>query len=431
MRDPFLMLVFFGLVVYSFRHHHVPVLMWAWFSLMNPHRLTWGFAYNFQFAQFTAILVLIILLVTKQKWPYPRNSLGILLLVWYGWMCVTSLASFNDPAAVYEYWIKVTKIFALLFITAMMLRGRDHIMALVWVMAMSLGFYGFKGGLHTAGGGSMVHGPMGSFIETSNHLAVALIMTIPLLFFLAHEQQRRWLRLGLYGVMALSTLAAFGTTSRGAFLGILGMSLFLGLKSKHRVLTILLGGGVLLLLIAFMPDSWSNRMDGISTHEDHSAQSRLYTWQMIINLANHHPITGGGFTITENPATWYKYAVTEWLRPYSPHSIYFQVLSEHGYVGLTIFLSIWALTWRRCSAIIKSANTPETAWAGNLARMIQPAILGYLISGAFVNLAHFDLPFYFVLVVMLLDLHLHPIRNRFDLSQKAAPAGQPNPQRTT
>lgn len=406
MRDIALMIVFVAAIAYSFRKHHVAVLVWAWFSLMSPHRMTYGFAYNFQFAQLTAIAVFVIFLMAKDKFPYPRNRLGILLLVWYAWMCLTSLTSFNDSSAVFDYWVKVTKVFALLFITAMMLRGRNHIMALTWVIGLSLGFYGFKAGLHTAQGGTVVEGPPGSFIEVSNHLGVALVIVIPLLYFLAHEQPRRWVRLGLYGVMAWSALATFGTGSRGAFLGLLGMAMFLGLKSKHRLLTIFFGGTVLLVLVGFMPESWTERMEGISTHEDHSAQSRLYTWQMILNLAAHHPITGGGFVVTENPATWYTYAVTPWLKPYSPHSIYFQVLSEHGYVGLMIFLSIWWTAWRTCSTIIQRATTPETAWAGNLARMIQPSIIGYLVAGAFVNLAHYDLPFYILLLVVLCDLEV-------------------------
>lgn len=428
MRDIALVLVFTAGVLYAFRKHHVAVLIWAWFSLMNPHRLTYGFAYDLPFAQISAIVILVILLVSKDRSPFPRNGLAAMLLIWFGWMCITSLASFNDGATVIEQLVKVAKIYVMLFITAMMLRGRDQIMQLVWVMVVSLGFWGLKGGLHTARGGHMVSGPPGSFIETSNHLAIALVMTIPLLYFLAHEQQKTWVRYALYGVMAASVLAVFGTTSRGAFLGVLGMAVFLGLKSRHRVLTIVFGGAILIGLIGFMPDSWTDRMHGISTHEDHSAQSRLYTWQMILNLAAHNPITGGGFLVTENPNTWQTYATTEWLRAYSPHSIYFQVLAEHGFVGLTIYLSIWVMAWRRCSLIIKRSTEPDMVWAGNLARMIQPSLIGFLIGGAFVNLAHYDLPLYFVLLVVLCEVELK--RQKLGATPQPALHGQVGSQAT-
>lgn len=423
MRDIALVLLVTAIGLYAFRKNHLAVLLWAWLSLMNPHRLTFGFAYDLPFAQISAGLVILIFLVSKEKQPFPRDNLAWLLLVWYLWMGVTSLVSFNTPSEVFDYWIKVTKIYAMLFVTLMMLRGRQHIMLLIWVIVLSLGFYGLKGGVHVARGGSMVQGPSGTFIEVSNHLAAALVITVPLMYFLAHEQRSKWVRWGLYGLMAMTVLAVFGTGSRGAFLGVLGMAAFLGLKSRHRVLTIVVGGAVLFGLIAFMPEHWADRMSGISTHEDHSAQSRLYTWQMIWNLALHNPITGGGFVVTENPATWYKYAVTEWLRPYSPHSVYFQVLAEHGFVGIALYLSIWITGWRKCTSLIKRAITPETAWIGHLARMIQPSIIGFLVAGAFVNLAHFDLSLYILLLVVLCDTEL----KQRERAAAAAPATMPSP----
>lgn len=404
LRDIALTLLIVGIGLYAFRKHHLAVLLWAWLSLMYPQRMSWGFAYDLPFAQMAAILVFVIFVVSKERQPFPRDTLAKLMVAWYLWMCVTSLVTFNVPADVFDYWTKVTKIYVMLFITLMMLHGRQHIMLLVWVIVLSLGFYGLKGGVHMATGGSAVHGPPGSFIEVSNHLAVALVITLPLMYFLAHEQGNKWLRWGLYVVMAATVLAAFGTGSRGAFLGVLAAGAFLGLKSKHRLLTIIGGGAVLIGLIAFMPEQWVERMSGISTHEDHSAQSRLYTWRMIWNLALHNPLTGGGFLVTENPATWHRYAVTAWLLPYSPHSIYFQVLSEHGFVGLGLYLSIWIAAWRRCSFLIKRAVSPETAWIGHLARMIQPSIIGFLVGGAFVNLAHFDLPLYIVSLVILCEV---------------------------
>lgn len=406
LRDIALTLLVVGIGLYAFRKHHLAVLLWAWLSLMYPQRMTFGFAYDLPFAQMAAILVFVIFVVSKERQPYPRDNLAWLLVAWYLWMCLTSLVSFNVPADVFDYWTKVTKIYLMLFITLMMLRGREHIMLLVWVIVLSLGFYGLKGGVHMATGGSAVHGPPGSFIEVSNHLAVALVITVPLMYFLAHEQANKWLRWGLYGLMAATVLAIFGTGSRGAFLGVLAAGVFLGLKSRHRVLTIVVGGAVLIGLIAFMPEHWAERMSGITTHEDHSAQSRLYTWRMIWNLALHNPLTGGGFLVTENPVTWYRYAVTEWLKPYSPHSIYFQVLAEHGFVGLGLYLSIWIGAWRRCSSMVKRAVTAETAWIGHLARMIQPSIIGFLVAGAFVNLAHFDLPLYIVTLIILCEAEL-------------------------
>ena len=40
-------------------------LSWAWFGLMNPHRLTWGFAYSLPFAQMIVGATLVGMLFSK------------------------------------------------------------------------------------------------------------------------------------------------------------------------------------------------------------------------------------------------------------------------------------------------------------------------------------------------------------------------------
>jgi probable O-glycosylation ligase (exosortase A-associated) len=406
MRDLALVLVVAGLVVYSFRRPWVLALLWAWLSLMNPHRLTFGFAYSLPIAQAVAGLMLLQFLVPKNRHGYPASSTAWLLIAFYIWTCVTSLASFNSPDLVLEGWVKVTKIQLLLFMSMMMLRGRKHIDALVWVIVISIGFYGIKGGLHTLrrGGATMVMGPPGSFIEGTNHIALAMVMVVPLMYYLLQNQHQRWIRVGLWSAMGLTTLAVLGTASRGALLATLVMAALLGLKSTHKLTTVVLICSGLALMLSFMPDHWVDKMGTIATHEDHSAQSRLYTWRMIWNLALHHPITGGGFLVTENPATWHAYAVTEWAKAYSPHSLYFQALAEHGFVGLLLYVGIGISAWRRCSKVIREAVVPQTLWAAQLCRMCQASIMGFAVGGTFVNLVNFDLPYYFVALAVLADL---------------------------
>lgn len=420
MRDLLVTAIVVTLLLASFRRHYLAPLTWAWLGLMNPHRLTYGWAYSLPFAQMAAIVMLLILVVSRDRKPYPRTSTAMLMVVFYAWTCVTSLTSFNDPSTVMEGWVKFTKVQLMVFLTMMMLRDRKHIDALVWVLVISLGFYGVKGGIHTIlkGGRSMVMGPPGSFIEGTNHIALAMMMVVPLIYYLTQQVQHRWARRGLWLMMGLTMLSVLGTASRGALLAILTMSTLLGLKSRRKVVTmsVLIIGLTLMLL--FMPEQWANKMGTISTHEDHSAQSRLYTWQMIWNLALHNPVTGGGFMVTENPLTWQTYAVTEYLRAYSPHSLYFQALAEHGFVGLALYVGLGISAWRTCSRIVRQANTPELQWANLLARMVQASIAGFAVGGAFVNLVNFDLPYYVVAVAVLTDVAVR--EHRAGATQQAA-----------
>ena len=87
----------------------------------------------------------------------------------------------------------------MLFVTMMLVRGREQIATLVWVVILSVGFYGVKGGLFTivTGGSSRVWGPANSLLEGNNELGVALILVMPFMYFLYQTTVSRWIRRGL------------------------------------------------------------------------------------------------------------------------------------------------------------------------------------------------------------------------------------------
>jgi probable O-glycosylation ligase (exosortase A-associated) len=133
--------------------------------------------------------------------------------------------------------------------------------------------------------------------------------------------------------------------------------------------------------------------------EDASAMGRINAWWMAWNLAKAHPLFGGGFEIYDAP-TFARYA-PEPGNIHAAHSIYFQVLGEHGFVGLFLFLAIWWFTWRTANWIRKH-TTPqgENRWAYHLAAMSQVGLVGYFVGGAFLSLAYFDLPYYIMVMLV-------------------------------
>jgi probable O-glycosylation ligase (exosortase A-associated) len=82
------------------------------------------------------------------------------------------------------------------------------------------------------------------------------------------------------------------------------------------------------------------------------------------------------------------------------HSIYFQVLGHHGFVGLSLFLGIWISTiWMTSKIRKESRGVPQAQWCFDLASMCQVALVGYAVGGAFLSLAYFDLPYNIVVAV--------------------------------
>ena len=412
MRDLLITAIVLGVLPFIFRHAWIGVLMWTWLSIMNPHKLAFGFAHDAPFAAIVAAVTLIALVTGRDKVSLPHNGAVSALLLLLLWMGVTTIFAI-DPGESVNQLEKVLKIQLMALVTMAVLHERKHIQLFVWVNAMSIGFYGLKGGLFTlrSGGGERVWGPPGGFIEGNNELGLAMLMVIPLLFYLYFTTEHKWVRRGLLLTILMSAVAVLGTQSRGAFLAILAMGGMLWLRSPMNKLTsgmaILLVGG---LLFTFMPNSWHERMGTIRTYqEDSSAMGRINAWETALNIANHRP-TGAGFD-AYTPFVFAMYApnpaeqrAADPLHARASHSIYFQILGEHGWIGLSLFLCIWWLTWRTAGNLRKSTkNEPELRWVYLLAGMSQVALVGYAVGGAFLSLAYFDLPYNLMVVILVMQ----------------------------
>lgn len=394
MRDLILATFLLGALPFVLWRPVLGVFLWVWVSVMSPHRLTYGFAYDFGFAQLIAIATLLGMIFSRQPKRLVVTPVTATLFAMLVWMSVTTLFAL-DSAAALPMWERVMKIQIMIFVTLALLHTKQHVHVLMWIVAGSVAFYAVKGGLFTLRGGGehLVWGPLGSFIEDNNSLALATVMTIPLLRYLQLQATHRWVRYALLAAMLLSGLSALGSHSRGALLAIGAMLAILCLKSRTRVLTTL---GLLLLIpvaIGFMPEKWEERMLSIQSYEeDSSAMGRINAWTMAFNLARERPLTGGGFEIY-NQDVFARYAPNP-TDLHSAHSIYFQMLGEHGFVGLSLFLLLWLLVWRDASWIDRHARRREGwQWASDLARMVQVSLVGYAVGGAFLNLAYYDVPY--------------------------------------
>lgn len=401
MRDLFVTAVIFGLIPFIFKRPWAGILLWSWLGYMNPHRLAWGFAFDFPFAMIVGIVTITSFFFSKEKKEMVWTRETIVLLVFIGWMLFTTFFAFF-PDHAWLQWNKVWKIQMMIFLTVLIIRERLHLHWLIWVIALSLGFYGVKGGIFTIvnGGAYRVQGPAGTFIGGNNEMALALVMVIPLIRYLHLQETRAWIKLGLASAMVLTGVAAIGSQSRGGLVAIVAMGLFLWLKSRKKIVTAIYMATAVGIMAAVMPQAWYDRMNTIQTYQaDQSAMGRINAWHTAFNVAKDR-ITGGGFEM------WFPPVFREYAPdPYNArdvHSIYFEIMGEHGFIGFGLFVLLGLMAWMRARQIIKhSKNDPRTKWAADLAAMIQVSLVGYAAGGAFLGLAYFDLPYHLMIVLIL------------------------------
>jgi len=407
MRDILITLIVFAGAFAALKQPWIGVILWTWLSIMNPHRYAFGFAYDAPLAAIAFGATILGLVMTKERDSPFKGAAVVFFVVFMVWISLSTVFGL-DPEEDYWQWSKVMKVDGMILVALMLLHSKKHILALTWISAGSLALLGAKGGLFTltTGGNFRVWGPPGSFIEDNNEFALSLVMAIPLLRFLQLQLTNRWGRHAMSVTMLLCAVASLGSYSRGALLAMGAMLLFLWWNGKNKLVI----GSLLLLavplLVAFMPDAWMGRMSTMGEYqEDESSMGRISAWWNAWNIAFHYPL-GVGFNAAR-PELFSRFS------PYpdmvhAAHSIYFQVLGNHGFVGLFLFLSIWILTWRSAGWLrTRCTKIPEATWCADMGAMCQVCLLGYAVGGAFLSLAYFDLPYNVMVMVIVTRVWVH------------------------
>lgn len=401
MRDLLVAFIVFGSLPFILKRPFLGILLLAGLGYMNPHRLCYGFMVSMPAVQIVAIATLVGMLISREAKRIVWSREIVLLVIFVAWMGLTTTQAFYFDRAIVQYE-KVFKIQILTFMTLLMLTSQRRVHIFIWVIVVSLGFYGVKGGIFTIlhGGVHRVQGPYGTFIGGNNEMALALVMTIPLMRYLHLQEKNHLVKLGLAAAMLLTVIATVGSQSRGALVALAVTGTIFWLKSRKKFATAVFIALAVTSAATLMPSAWFERMDTIQTYEqDSSAQGRINAWWTAFNLANDR-VTGGGFE-TWLPPVFAKYAPNprDWR---DVHSIYFEVLGEHGWVGLSMFVGLLGLTWMKCSATIRLAKRHASlTWGRDLAAMIQVSVVGYMSAGAFLGLAYFDYIYHLIAVAVV------------------------------
>ncbi len=408
MRDIVLTLVILGLLPVCFTRPWVGILVWSWIGYMNPHLLTWGFAQQLPFALVVALVTLAGLLASKDRQRIPRDTETVLLvLLWAVFALSTLFAQYPAPAR--DQLVKVSKMLLMSFATLMVINEPRKLRALLFVIAFSIGFFGLKGGVWAllTGGQFMVLGPPGgSFISSNTGIGLGLNMVLPFLFYLRRDERRPWLRHLLLAMFCFSIVGILVTYSRGALLGLAAVLAVLFLRSRTKIVAVTLLGASLAFGVWFLPQRWHERMETITTYEEEaelSALRRLDSWRVAVGLMTESPLIGAGF----RPFSRENYQRLAPARPWpivdhDAHSIYFQVVAEHGLLGIGLYLAIIVSALLSLQRLIWRSRDPDTVWIRHVALMVQASLIAYLVNGAFFSVSYFDLFYHLVVVTILL-----------------------------
>src|SRR5438874_8653666 len=139
MRDIALLVIVVGLLPICFRRPWIGVLVYMWLSFMNPHRLTYGFAYTVPWAFAVAIVTLAGLIATQDRKRIPLNAPMVFMMGCALFFTFTTFfAEAQEPA--WFAWDRFAKIILMSAAVPVVIYGRDRITLTIIVAALSIGF---------------------------------------------------------------------------------------------------------------------------------------------------------------------------------------------------------------------------------------------------------------------------------------------------
>ena len=417
MRDVILFIIIVISIPISFFRPYFGILIWTWIAFFNPHRFTWGFMYNSPLAAAVAAPTLLGCLFTSKL---NRNILKLETLVLAGlwaWFAITFLHALQVPlfqehlADAKLELTRVSKILLMTFMMILLVNSYIKFKYLVVVTAACFGVLAMRGaifGLRT-GGESRVFGPHDSFLTDNNAFALAINMALPMFLFLARDEKRRNYRWLLYLAFVFGVISVVLTYSRGGLLGLVAVLLAITFKSRYKVISSFFVTLACIGVFTFAPPQWMDRMTGLARGEvDMSGHQRLVSWGTSWNFAMDYPITGGSFNALPNVQLFQRYQpepLPGGFLSSGPHSIYFQMLEEQGFVGLALYLFLVGSCWASLLSLRRRAGrSPSNQWIVPYTHMIEVSLFGFLVSGAFLGFANFDLFYQLVAMVIILKV---------------------------
>ncbi len=403
MRDIALVLIFAPMFFYAMRYLHTSTMLWVWTALAAPSSFLYGFAATLPLNKIAVGATVLAMVADRTKKKFVADG----SFTFHTLLLLQSVISFGvgltDIQRTYDLLDRMSKIFVLSCFMRIANRSRLAIHCMVIIFTLSVGLHGILEGFKYILSAGSHKVQASSVMGDNNSLALNVLMVLPFFFYLFQYTRSKLVGLGFLFLGVLGFVGVIATASRGGLIGIVVLAIMFIWQSKRKGLGILVVIVMAVTLVSLAPDKWVQRMDTIKTAEnDDSFMSRVASWKMHTIMALDRPLTGGGFSALEDARVYNIYRPQFGILDFIPseppvgvlaaHSIYFEVLGDLGFSGLFLYLALltsWMLNIHRTKVATK--GDPEHAWAYDLAIAFQRSITVFLISGAALSMAYFEI----------------------------------------
>jgi probable O-glycosylation ligase (exosortase A-associated) len=277
----------------------------------------------------------------------------------------------------------------------LLIRTERELKNLLEVMGLSMGLLAIKFAVYglRSPGVRFEKGWVG-LLADNNDLALALVMTLPLCWYMGTMVQARWLK-GICLAMALSSgLVVVMTRSRGGTLALVAVLLLMTLRAKRKIIGVLLLSVLAGVALYVGGDAYLQRLATLRNPQaDASAVNRMYVAGESIRVWQEYPWGGVGFG--GQVFQRLELPLRSDVRPVA-HNTYLEMLVDSG---IFAFLFYTALLLGTIAWLGRSARQTKAHCLGMevYPLAIQTSLVGFAVGATFLSRVGFDYQYFLLM----------------------------------
>ncbi|MEW6535210.1 MAG: putative O-glycosylation ligase, exosortase A system-associated [Candidatus Auribacterota bacterium] len=401
----------------SFKYPLYGICIYIWFAYWRPLEYAWGVPGWFMAMRPSLLLALSVILGSLMNKERVFVASKFTILLTFLWIQIT-ISSFH--AVTHErgmFWLDYfSKQMIIIYVISGVINNKKRLTAVIIALILTIGYFSGKCGLFGLmnPGGKIFGGHGGMFLD-NNCFALAFNMLLPFIFFAGHLLPKGIKyskhRIGLKILFFLSILGVVFTYSRGGFLGLCVVLLMINLRSKRKVLSLIIVGAMIAIIgTFFLPEEYKERLGTIVVDEEQgeereaSSASRIHFWKVAMIIANNYPIIGIGPGCYPDVYDYYDFSNGLYGTTRAVHNTYFQMLTNNGYPGLVLMLLLMFFGFTTCMKLRRRVKRREDLqWIFACANMMEISLAAYCVCGMFLSAAYADLFYHLIILIACLD----------------------------
>lgn len=302
------------------------------FSALRPDRLLPGGKILMYFPTVILLILLTIWLFEKNKNWDNKQTKYLLVFCFLMVVHLPFVKNFGYYYTITESFLFYTVGFYLLLVKYLNTYEKFNIYVHLFV-----GLSIFKALLGILGQGKV---PI-PVLQDENDFCLFVNTMIPFAFVFAAYAESRKGKLFYLLLFSVLLIANISTFSRGGFVGLVFVGLYLFYIAKNKIRFFIIGIILLSISLAFVPQEYKAEIRTINPEatKEGTGKARVEYWKASWRMFLDHPIIGvGPGNYNTHVAQYHAYGNRAWGR--AVHSLYFTLLAELGILGVICVIGI-------------------------------------------------------------------------------------------